>query len=57
MSSIPTAPTLIADSHLKSLGERTHPLEVAVKIKHITDNLTIKDTGKFLNKFGEEVPW
>ena len=50
-------PTLIADSHLKSLGERTHPLEVAVKIKHITDNLTIKDTGKFLDKFGEEVPW
>ena len=50
-------PTLIADSHLKSLGERTHPLEVAVKIKNITDNLTIKDTGKFLDKFGKEVPW
>tara|TARA_E500000178_G_C16689803_1_gene603183 strand:- start:375 stop:650 length:276 start_codon:yes stop_codon:yes gene_type:complete len=50
-------PTLIADSHLKSDGERTHPLEVAVKIKNIADNLTLKDTGKFINKSGEEIPW
>ena len=50
-------PTLIADSHLKSAGERIHPLEVAARIKNIADKLTLEDTGKLIDQFGEEIPW